>query len=305
MGVDPQIERVLESVRDLPRPRSIEEARAGYDRTSLRWVGEAEPVASVTDHEVGTICVRLYEPEDARGAILWIHGGGWIMGNLTSYDALCRALANRTGAVVASVDYRLAPESQFPGPVEDCEAALAWLAARFPGEPLAVAGDSAGANLATVVARRARDAGGPPLCFQLLVYPPTDAACATGSFQSYGADGTAYGLGRDEMLVCWAAYAPGASQRSPDVSPLRAPDLSGLPPALLVLAEYDPLTDEATDYADRLTEAGGDVDVQVWPGMVHGFLRWRAAIDTAHEALDAAAQRVRAALDAAATVPGT
>lgn len=283
-----------------PRPASIEEARAGYDRTSLQWVGEAEPVAEISEVEVDPICIRLYKPAEPRGVILWIHGGGWIMGNLTSYDPLCRALANRSGAVVASVDYRLAPESQFPQPVEDCECALRWLASEFEGEPLAIAGDSAGGNLATVVARRARDGDGPSLAFQLLVYPAVDAACATGSFQEYGMNGASFGLGRDEMMTCWAAYAPGAAQRSPDVSPLRASDLSGMPPTLLVLAECDPLTDEGTDYADRLREAGVDVEVSVWPGMIHGFLRFRAGVDAAHEALDFAALKVRAALGDAA-----
>lgn len=281
-----------------PRPASIDEARAGYDRTSLQWVGEAEQVEDVSDVALDDgVCVRVYRPRAAHGAILWIHGGGWVMGNLTSYDPLCRALANRTGAVVASVDYRLAPESPFPGPVEDCESALAWLSAACEGEPLAIAGDSAGGTLATVVARRARDRGGPRLRCQLLVYPATDAPCATATMQTFGADGT-YGLSREEMLVCWAAYAPGAAQRSPDVSPLRAPDLSGMPPALFVLAECDPLTDEATDLADRLSAAGVPVDVRVWPGMIHGFVRFRAAVDVAHEALDAAAEQLRRYLTA-------
>ena len=297
--LSPQIRRVLVQMSAAPKPASIEEARAGYDRTSLQWVGEAEEVASISEEEVGPICVRLYEPEDARGAILWIHGGGWIMGNLTSYDPLCRALANRTRATVASVDYRLAPESQFPGPIEDCEEALRWLAERCGDEPIAIAGDSAGGNLAAVLARRVRDAGGPvDLVFQLLVYPVTDAACATGSMQRFGGDED-FGLGREQLAECWAAYAPGASARSPDASPLRAADLSRLPPAYLLLAECDPLVDEATDYADRLRDAGVEVEVEVWPGTIHGFLRWRAAVDEAHEALDAAAGRVRAALDSA------
>jgi acetyl esterase len=293
--LDPQVRRVLDQIRAAPKPQSVEEAREGYDRTSLLWVGEAEDVAEVTEEHAGEACLRLYRPAGAHGAILWIHGGGWIMGNLTSYDPLCRALANRTGATVASVDYRLAPESQFPGPVEDCEEALRWLAQELPGEPLAIAGDSAGGNLATVVARRARDAGGPALRFQLLVYPATDAACATGSYQEYGADGS-FGLGRDQMVFCWAAYAPGNSPRSPDVSPLRAVDLSGMPPAFIVLAEYDALTDEGEDYADRMRAAGVDVEVKVWPGTVHGFIRWRAAVDASREALDEAADRLRAAL---------
>jgi acetyl esterase len=291
----PQIARILEQMAAAPRPQSIEEARAGYDRTSLVWVGEAEPVAAVDEDAVGEITVRRYTPADARGVVVWIHGGGWIMGNLTSYDPLCRALANRTGAVVASVDYRLAPESQFPGPVEDCERALRWVSEVYPGEPMAIAGDSAGGNLATVVARRARDDGGPALAFQLLVYPAVDAACASGSYQAFGADDR-YGLDREQMLTCWAAYAPGSAQRSPDVSPLRAADLSGLPPTLVVLAECDPLTDEATDYADRLRACGVDVEVRTWDGMVHGFVRWRAAVDAAHAALDEAADRVRDAL---------
>jgi acetyl esterase len=292
---------VLEQMSAAPRPQSIDEAREGYDRTSLQWVGEAEHVADVSEVDVDPVCIRLYRPEGARGAILWVHGGGWIMGNLTSYDPLCRALANRTGATVASVDYRLAPESPFPGPVEDCELALRWLAEQLPGEPLAIAGDSAGGNIATVVARRVRDdpdPARPALCFQLLVYPATDAACATGSMQTFG--GPDFGLDREQMQVCWAAYAPGSAARSPDVSPLRAADLSGLPPAYVVLAECDPLVDEATDYADRLRNAGVPADVKVWPGTVHGFLRWRAAIDAAHEALDDAAARLRDALDRAA-----
>ena len=295
--LDPQIQTILDQMAAAPRPESIEEARAGYDRTSLIWVGEAEDLADISEEHAGEVCVRLYTPEEPVGVILWIHGGGWIMGNLTSYDPLCRALANRAGAVVASVDYRLAPESQFPGPVEDCETALRWLADRFEGEPLAIAGDSAGGNLATVVARRARDAGEPELRFQLLVYPAVDAACSTGSYQSYGADDS-FGLDREQMLTCWSAYAPGAAQRSPDVSPLRAADLGGLPPTMLVLAECDPLTDEATDYADRLRAAGVEVDVHVWPGMIHGFLRFRAAVDRAHDALDEAAAAVRSALRA-------
>ena len=305
-ALDPQVELVLREMAATPRPQSIEEAREGYDRSSLRWVGEPEEVASVRDERVGEACVRVYEPLEARGgALLWVHGGGWILGNLTSYDPLCRALANRSGATVASVAYRLAPESPFPGPVEDAEAALHWLAAQRPGVPLAVGGDSAGGNIAAVLARRARDArraspgSAPDLAFQLLVYPVTDAACATGSMQTYGAD-ERFGLSRGSMTACWSVYAPGAAARSPDASPLRAADLGDLPPALFVLAECDPLTDEGLDYAERLEAAGVPVTTTTWPGMVHGFLRWRAAIDAAHTALDDAAGRLRDALDAAA-----
>lgn len=298
-ALDPQVELVLREMSAAPRPTSIEEAREGYDRTSLRWVGEAEEVSTVHDEPVGKGCVRVYEPLEPRGGVLvWIHGGGWIMGNLSSYDPLCRALSNRSGATVVSVDYRLSPETPFPGALEDCEAALNWAACEWPDEPLAVGGDSAGGNIAAVLARRARDAGSPTLAFQLLVYPVTDAACATGSMLEFGADET-FGLSRASMQACWSVYAPGASARSPDASPLRAADLSGLPPALLVLAELDALTDEGLDYAERLRDVGVDVEISTWPGMIHGFLRWRAAVDAAHTALDEAAAALRAGLDAA------
>jgi acetyl esterase len=298
-ALDPQVEMVLREMAAAPRPASVEEAREGYDRTSLRWVGEAEEVATVHDEPVGEACVRVYEPLEPRGGVLvWIHGGGWIMGNLSSYDPLCRALCNRSGATVVSVDYRLSPETPFPGALEDCEGALRWAASEWPDEPLAVGGDSAGGNIAAVLARRARDAGSPELAFQLLVYPVTDAACATGSMMEFGAD-DAFGLSKASMQACWSVYAPGSSARSPDASPLRAADVSGLPPALFVLAELDALTDEGLDYAERLREAGVDVEVSTWPGMIHGFLRWRAAVDAAHTALDEAAAALRAGLDAA------
>jgi acetyl esterase len=287
----PQIRAILAAGEGATEAATVAEAREQYARTALQWVGDGETVQDVRDV---TGIGRLYAPEDAHGAVLWIHGGGWIMGTIEAYDALCRALANASGARVLSVDYRLAPESPFPGPVEDCGRALAWLASSYPGEPLAVAGDSAGGNLAAVVARRARDAGGPDLRFQLLVYPVTDAACATASMQRYGAGG--YRLTRSSMLSCWDAYAPGSAARSPDASPLRAADLSRLPPALVLLAECDPLTDEGSDYADRLRAAGVAAAVSVYPGMVHGFFRWLGAVDAARDALDEAAAALRDAL---------
>ena len=293
--IDPQAQAVLDAGAEEPPPASIEEARASYERSSLRFVGEAEDVEEVRDADAGGVLVRLYRPQDAHGAILWIHGGGWILGSIDAYDPLCRALANRTGAAVVSVDYRLAPEHPLPAPMEDCEAALRWMAAELPG-PYAVAGDSAGGNLAAVLARRARDADGEiPLAYQLLVYPVTDAAMATDSYRRFGADQT-YGLAKPAMAACWEAYAPGRLGQSPEASPLRAPDLSGLPPALVLLAECDPLTDEGLDYAERLRAAGVDARTSVYSGMVHGFVRWRAGVDAAHDALDEAAAALREAL---------
>ena len=288
MSVHPQAQAILDAGESSPQAATVAEARENYARTAMRWVGEPEEVASVSDVAHG----RLYVPQDAVGAVLWIHGGGWIMGTIAAYDVLCRALANRCGAAVLSVDYPLSPEAPFPAALEYCETALAWLAERY--DPVAVGGDSAGGNLAAVVARRARDAGGPDLRFQLLVYPATDAACATRSMQEYG--GGEYRLSREGMVACWNEYAPGASARSPDASPLRAASLEGLPPALVILAEYDPLTDEGLDYAERLRAAGVPADVSTYPGMVHGFFRWRGAVDAASEALDEGAAALREAL---------
>jgi acetyl esterase len=287
--VDPQVEPILAADRGLPVAQGPVAAREQYDRTALRFAGEPEPVATVRDEVVAGVPVRTYAPDAARGAVVFLHGGGWMVGTLDAYDPLCRALANRAGATVVSVDYRLAPEHPFPAALDDADAVLRDVLERF--DAVAVAGDSAGGNLAAVLARRARGR----VRFQLLVYPVTDAAMATASYAEYGSD-DAYGLPKAWMALCWSVYAPHPAGRSPDASPIRAADLSGLPPAHLVLAECDPLTDEGLDYAERLRAAGVPVTERTYPGMVHGFFRYRAGVDAAHAALDEAAAAVRAAL---------
>ncbi|MBW3533685.1 MAG: alpha/beta hydrolase fold domain-containing protein, partial [Gemmatimonadetes bacterium] len=226
------------------------------------------------------------------------------------HAALCRALANRTGAIVVSADYRLAPEHRFPAALDDAWTVLTWLhdhAGELGADPgrLAVAGESAGANLAAVAARRAHaDPAGahPRLRAQLLAYPALDAALATASYDELG---TGFGLTREQMRWYWDAYAPDGAARSPEASPLRASDLAGLPPAVIVQAELDPLLDDGLDYAQRLRAAGVEADVRVWPGMVHGFLRYRGLLDDAHAALDEAAARVAAyRADALPSQPG-
>jgi len=298
MPVHPQVEEILEAGRDAPAPSSIEEAREQYAAGCMTYVGMAEPVERVSDEDADGVRVRVFVPKDAPEdeplpCVLWIHGGGWILGTIDAHDALCRALCNMAGAVVVSVDYRLAPEHQHPSQLSDCSTALRWVqreAASLGVDPsrLAVAGDSAGGNLAAVVARRFAS----ELVFQVLVYPAVDATCSTPSYTSCGGD--EYGLSRDHMQLCWAAYAPDAPS-DPDVSPLLAPDLAGLPPALVVCAEYDPLKDEGLAYAERLREAGVDARAVCFDGMVHGFFRWRGGVDAAHEAMEEAAGALRAA----------
>lgn len=237
----------------------------------------------------GPIPLRLYTPRapGPRPGLIWFHGGGWVTGSLDSHDGLCRQLALDTGAVVVAVDYRLAPEHRFPAAVEDALAATRWVADRaarlgIDAGRLAVGGDSAGGNLAAVVSAIARD-GGPPLCWQLLVYPITDCDLDTPSYRE---NAVGYLLTRAGMAWFWDHYLPDpASRAHPHASPLRAPDLSNLPPAYVITAEYDPLRDEGESYARRLRDAGVPTRLDRFEGMVHGFLRRTDRLDRSHEAL--------------------
>ena len=310
MPVDPQVQAVLDRAAATGasplHEQSVEEARRAHVDATEGLAGPSEEVREVLDLAApgpdGEVPVRVYVPAGGHvsGVVVFLHGGGWVIGTLDSYDAVCRALANASGAVVASVDYRLAPEHPFPAAVEDSWAALRWAhahAADLGGDAdrMALAGDSAGGNLAAVLTRRARDEGGPPLRFQLLVYPVTDAAMDT---RSYEQSARGLYLEREGMAWFWDHYLNGADRGLPDASPLKAPDLSGLPPALVVTAEHDPLCDEGEAYATRLREAGVPVTLRRYPGMTHGFMRWRANVDAAHTLIDESARALRAALTA-------
>jgi acetyl esterase len=234
--------------------------------------------------------------------VAFFHGGGWVLCGLDSHDEACRQLANGTGAIVMSVDYRLAPEHRFPTAAEDAYAATRWLAdhgADLGGDParLAVAGDSAGGNLAASVALMARDRGGPALVFQLLVYPVLDHSFDTGSYKE---NATGYFLTVDAMRWFWAQYlGPHGDGSDPYVSPLRAADLSGLPPAHVVTAEFDPLRDEGEAYAARLSAAGVPTEARRYDGAFHGFFSMTAVLDAAAAASAAAHTALRGALHAA------
>ncbi len=314
MTLDPQIQAVLDAVpAESPSTRElgVEEARADLERMAVAMCGNGEAVAWSEDrHAPGPadeVPLRLYAPEGSGPLplVVYLHGGGWAVGSLDSFDALCRRLANRSGALVVSVAYRLAPEHPFPAALQDAEAAVRWAHAHaegLGGDParIAVAGDSAGANLATVVARRLRDADGPRLSLQALLYPALDPTLDSESFCVLCDD---YMLRRSDMAWFWELYLGGEDPSNPDVAPARAPDLSGLPPAYVLTAEYDPLRDEGEAYAAQLEAAGVPVTLKRWPGTVHGFVRWLKVADAAGAALDDVAGALRSALRPAPSLP--
>lgn len=308
MPVNPQVQVMLEQLAAAGGPQLHEmtpqEARNTY--RMLAALSPGEEVHQVDDRHVrtdaGDLGVRVYTPVQAVATaaplLVWFHGGGWVIGDLETADAVCRALANRSGAVVVSVDYRLAPEHPFPAAPDDAMAAVLWaventdLLGADPGR-VAVGGDSAGGNLAAVVAQRCRDEFGPALAFQLLVYPVTDL---TLSHPSVSANGEGYLLTRTGLEWFRACYLGEGDPAQPWCSPLYAKDLSGLPPALVVTAELDPLRDEGEAYAARLREAGVAVDLVRWEGQIHGFFSMLGILDDASAAIDHAGRALRSAL---------
>jgi len=244
------------------------------------------------------LAVRIYSPDGdtTTGALVYFHGGGWVIGDLDSHDETCRRLCSGAGVKVIAVHYRRAPETTFPGPVEDCYAATAWVA-RHAGElnidpgRVAVGGDSAGGNLAAAVALMARDRDGPQLCFQLLIYPVTAADFDTGSYRD-NAEG--YLLSRRAMQWFWDQYVPDLAQRrEPYAAPLAAPSLAGLPPALIQTAEYDPLRDEGEAFAAALERAGIAVKSTRYDGLIHGFFGMQDAVAATRPALAEAVGALR------------
>ncbi len=266
-----------------------------------------EEVANVEDRTIpgpaGEIPVRIYTPADRStgGVLTWFHGGGWVVGNLDGADATCRSLANRTGCVVVSVDYRLAPEARFPAGPDDCFAATKWVAENaksLGADPakLAVGGDSAGGNLAAVVAQLAKASGGPKIAFQLLAYPVTDYGLDTGSYHQ---NKSGYLLTRDSMDWFWHLYLNSKDEGAePKASPLRAPDLAGLPPAMVITAEFDPLRDEGEAYASALQAAGVPTTAVRYVGQIHGFFTMAEGMHQARTAQLQAAAALKAALAA-------
>ncbi|MFB6360358.1 MAG: alpha/beta hydrolase [Halobacteriales archaeon] len=300
-----QVQAMLEGLNLPPRPAlSVPGARAALNEV-LVSEEPAESVADVSEYSIpvtdGEITLRAYRPDGAGPfpVLVYYHGGGWVRGNIDTHDDLCRAITNEAGCVVVSVDYRRAPEHSFPVPHEDAYAAAVWAveyAEVIDGDPtrVAVGGDSAGGNLAASVALRARDSGGPSLCFQLLLYPITNHAFDTASYEE---NAKGYMLTRRGMEWYWDHYLERELDgRHPYASPLQARDLSDLPPALVITAGYDPLRDEGAAYAERLREAEVAVTHEHFEDMLHAFVSF-PELDTAAEGRTLIAEGLRDALD--------
>lgn len=304
MPLDPEAKAYLDRLIELGVPPvqelTPEQARQNVRAAVPGLVGEMEPVARREDRVIaGTPC-RIVAPSSAAPlpVLAYFHGGGWVTGDRDTYEVVGRAIANRAGCVVVLPEFRSAPEHRYPAALEDCWAATTWLAQNAPeiggdATRLAVGGDSAGGNLAAVVARRARDAGVPSLALQVLIYPVLDCEVER---PSYHRNATGYLLTREAMAWYWDQYVPRHAQRTePDASPLRAPDLSGVAPALVIVAEFDPLLDEGEAYAARLANAGVPVRRIREEGMIHGYIRTPAVISRARKSWDDIGTALKAA----------
>jgi acetyl esterase len=278
--LDPEAENFLALARQagapLPHEVGVEQARAGHVASAATLAGPGEPVADVRDSVVAGVDARVYRPDGAHGVVVYAHGGGWATGTLDTYDTLCRALANRARATVVSVGYTLAPDAQHPVQLEQVQAVLAWALSGdgpAPGESVVVAGDSAGAFLAgwAAAAEKGRLVG------QVAIYPAFDPAMESASAAE---NAVGYYLERATMRWYWDLYAPGG------VEVLPSTDLTGLPPALVVTAGFDPLRDDGRAYADALEQAGVEVVRLEYPGQIHGFVRMTALMPQALDALD-------------------
>jgi acetyl esterase len=304
MAVHPQAQQLLDIFAQLGmaglkpadgNPATVRAMLANFPRPEGAVVGSV--VAAKVPGPGGDIPVRIYTPPNVlvtRPGLVWFHGGGWVFGDLEGADNNARGLCMAADCVVVSVDYRLAPEAKFPAAADDCYAVTEWVAEhaadlRIDAKRVAVGGDSAGGNLAAVVAQLARNAG-PELSYQMLIYPVTDANFGTGS---YTENAVGYLLTKEDMEWFWECYlnAP-ADAKDPKAAPLQAANLAGLPPAIVITAEYDPLRDEGEAYAAKLQAAGVPVECVRYPGMIHGFFG-NPAIDDGGKALQHAAASMR------------
>ena len=298
--LDPDIQRLLDTVFAVPSGADapdLAQLRRAAEEAPVLLGGKPEPVAGVDDAfapGAGTpLPVRVYRPAAtaALPLVVYAHGGGWVTGSLDSHDRLCRMLANRLHAVLVVVDYRRAPEHVYPAALDDFEAAWRWARAEASslgadGTRFVVAGDSSGGNLAAALTLRLRSDGAPQPNLQILLYPALDASCSRPSYREFA---TGYSLSAVQMAWYWDTYRAGAAKNAVGLSPLAAVDLSGVPPAVIAVAESDVLRDDGLDYAARLKASGVPVQLIVCTGMIHGFLRWTGEVASASGWLDAIA----------------
>ena len=309
MPLDPLMKGFLDQFAALPGPKMweqpIAEARATFPML-MQLVGPKDvPVGKVENLTMpgpaGDLALRVYTPVAAGGdalpALVYFHGGGFIIGDLETHDGLCRMFANEGGFRVIAVDYRLAPEHKFPAAVEDAYAAVCWVEANAPklgvdANRIAVGGDSAGGMLSAVVTQMAKEKGAPKLAFQLLLFPATDAQHETASKKEFA---VGYFLDKQTMDWFFGSYIPvGTDLSDTRLSPLNAKDFSGLPPAYVMLGGYDPLHDEGLAYAEKLRTAGVKAQVVDYSDLVHCFIYFQAVLPQAHQAVADAAKAVRA-----------
>jgi acetyl esterase len=307
--LDPQVVALLQEreEQDVPPLSTLTpvEARAQRNPAFIALGGPPGHIEKVENLIIpgpaGDLPMRVYTPDGSGSfpVLVYFHGGGWVICNLDTHDSLCRALANAASCVVASVDYRLAPEHTFPAAAEDAYAATQWVADNGPQihvDPtrIAVGGDSAGGNLAAVVSLMARDKKGPSLQYQVLIYPVVNLS--SFDTNSYREHGEGYILTRDSMEYYQGHYLRNKEDgENTYASPLLAEDLQGLPPALVIAAEIDVLTDEAEAYANRLKEAGVPVTYSCYKGMIHPFLSLAGVVDRAKDGIDEIARALCAA----------
>lgn len=306
--LNPQVQMLLDGFAQAGGPKMSElsapEAREVY--RALIALDQPEEVTRVDDRLVPgldhEIPVRVYTPAEAVGGdaplLLWLHGGGWVIGDLDTADATARALANRSGAVVVSVHYRRAPEHRSPAALDDCVAALTWAVQEadllgVDSNRVAVGGDSAGGHLAALLCHRVRDEFGPEIDFQLLVYPVTDL---TLSHPSIDENAEGYFLDKDTLVWFVDSYLGSQDPKDGAVSPLLAESLADLPPALVITAEFDPLRDEGEAYADALRDAGVVVESTRYDGQIHAFFGLAALLEDGARAVDQAGAALRLAL---------
>ncbi len=288
---------------------SVEELRVQWGMfLAVLGATTPEPILHVENRTIagsgGDIAVRVYRPSDAPSlpVIVYLHGGGWVLGSIGDYDGILRPVANSTGAIIVSVDYRLAPDHRFPAALDDAWTATKWVAAHaaeLGGDParVAVMGDSSGGNLATVVALMARDVGEPDLVLQVLLYPVVDEEFTSGSMIE---NATGYLLETERMRWFFRQYLTGAADGDDwRVSPLRAADLAGVAPALVVTTEYDPLRDQGNAYAAGLRDAGVAVEHTEYPGVFHGFFGLQQILEPAEQLFEQVVAALRRAFEGA------